>query len=72
MEISNFVHMIFMKQYQSQNPDSRLDNSHQPARCSGQFDMFFMFAFSYFAGGWNDAGIRVLARQTGYAPDREQ
>ena len=30
------------------------------------------FAFSYFAGGWNDAGIRVLARQTGYAPDREQ
>lgn len=34
--------------------------------------MFFRFTFSYFAGGWNGAEIRVLARQTGYVPDQEQ
>ena len=28
--------------------------------------------FSHFAGGQNDAEIRALAHQTGYAPDREQ
>ena len=28
--------------------------------------------FSHFAGGQNGAGIRALAHQTGYAPDREQ